>query len=321
MYFVKNFSLTLDRGLQLKNISDLEAYITEKIDHFSKYENYSNKEERLMFIDEIIQMCAHDRNTATFDYSALPTIEGANMTELQVNMIDFFNIASVFGAVFLNVFDKGENRLSRIEDGISGPIQTNRMFLHAYNELVACKNNGCVPAYGATLILATLFEKDIKDHTKRIYAKKYLTALKAEIDSGIITLAPIENALFDFLQYQYDIITQRTTNTQFDGVYSSTKMQYELYKKYGIVSSNNSDIEKLLCNKLTLNQLIQSQLFKDIADERFVEFVSMLFGTTKLNLRNNMAHCNFTYGNYYSIYITVLLFVLFTMVADESFVK
>ena len=71
----------------------------------------------------------------------------------------------------------------------------------------------------------------------------------------------------------------------------------------------------------TLTPFIRSSLFTDIADDRFVKIVTLLFDSSNLNLRNNLAHCNFTYMNYYSIHITALLFLLFTMVADESFLK
>lgn len=321
MFFVKNFRFTLEQGLQLTNTADLNTYIVPKIEHFSKYENYSSKEEKLKLLDEVSQMCDHDKSTATFDYSALPTIEGTNMADMQSQMIDFYNLTCILGGVFLNVFDKDKNRVSRVVDGISGAISTNAMFGHAYDELIACKNAGCVPAYGATLIFATLFEKDIKEHTKRIYAKKYITLLKNEISAGRITLTSSENNLLDFLQYQYEMISHRATSVHFDSVAASTQMQYDLYKKYGIISHNDSNIEKLLCNKFTLNQLIQSSLFQDIADDRFVKTISLLFGVSNQNLRNNLAHCNFTYANYYSIQITALLFILFTMVADESFLK
>lgn len=321
MFFVKNFSFTLEQGLQLTNTDDLNTYLSKKIEHFSKYENYSSKEEKLKFLDEISQMCDYDKTTATFDYSTLPTIEGVNMVDMQSQMIDFFNLVCILGGVFFNVFDKDKNRLSRVIDGVSGAISTKAMFVHAYNELIACKNTNSVPAYGATLIFATLFEKDIKEHTKQVYAQKYIAALKKEISTGKITLNSSENALLDFLQYEYEMISHRSTTAHFDGVIASTQMQYDLYKKYNIIPHNDSNIEKLLCNKLTLNQLIQNSLFQSIADDRFVKIISLLFGVSNQNLRNNLAHCNFTYANYYSIQITALLYVLFTMVSDESFLK
>lgn len=320
MFFIKNFEFTNEKGLQLVNTNDLNVYISEKIEHFSKYENYSSKEERLMLLDEIIQMCNHDRNTATFDYSNLSTFEGANMVDMQPQMIDYYNIVYTLGGIILHVFDKGNNRLASVEDGISGAIDTKEMFIKAYGELLdRKKTNG--KAYGATLIFATLFEKDLKEHTKQIYAKQYLIRLKNETDAGRITLSSAENDLFDFLQHHYEMIGQRKTITQFDSVVACTQMQYGLFAKYGIIPSGDRDIKRMLCNELTLNQLIQSSLFQNIADDRFVKLISRLFGKQNLNLRNNLAHCNFTYINYYSIHVTALLFILFTMVAEESFLK
>lgn len=320
MFFNKNFKFNLAQGLTLINTTERDAYINDKINHFSIYQNYSSKDEKLKFLGEIIDMCDYDINNATFDYSQLPNIQGTNITDLQSHMIYFYNLAIILGGVFLNVFDKEGNRIARVEDGVSGPIRTNAMFIHAYDELINSRNNGLSPAYGATLILATLFEKDIKEHTKRIYAKQYLNSLKQEISAGNIVLTPQENDLFDFLQHQYKMIFHRTTTAYFDSVQAMSDMQYALLRKYNIVS-NDSNIKNLLCNKFTLTPFIRSSLFTDIADDRFVKIVTLLFDASNLNLRNNLAHCNFTYMNYYSIHITALLLLLFTMVADESFLK
>ena len=320
MFFNKNFKFDLEQGLTLINTTDRDDYLKNKISHFSIYSNYSNKEEKLKFLDENFAMCDYDMNNATFDFSELPTIHGTNICDLQPQMIYFYNLAVILGGVVLSVFDKEGNRVARVEDGISGPISTNSMFVHAYNELINSKNNNSIQPYGATLIFATLFEKDIKEHTKIIYAKQYLNLLKAEITAGNIVLTSDENDLFDFLQYQYDMISNRTTTAYFDSVKATSEMQYALLKKYNIVT-NDSNIKKLLCNKFTLTPFLSSSLFKDIADDRFTKIVSLVFEPSNLNLRNNLAHCNFTYMNYYAIYITALLFLLFTMVADESFLK
>ena len=47
MFLVKKFKFTMESGLELVNKEELNSYIEEKIQHFSKYENYSSKEERL----------------------------------------------------------------------------------------------------------------------------------------------------------------------------------------------------------------------------------------------------------------------------------
>lgn len=320
MFFNKKFKFDLVQGLTLVNTAELNTYINDKINHFSIYQNYSSKDEKLKFLGEIIDMCNYDISNATFDYSQLPNIHGSNIADMQSNMIYYYNLAVILGGVFLNVFDKKGNRIASVEDGISGPISTNSMFVQAYRQLIYSKNNGLSPAYGATLILATLFEKEIKEHTKRIYAKQYINSLKNEISVGNIALTSQENDLLDFLQYQYEMISHRTTTTCFDSVQATSNMLYSLLEKYNIIS-NDPNIKKLLCDKFTLTPFIRSSLFKNIADDRFVEIVSILFDSSELNLRNNLAHCNFTYINYYSIYITALLYLLFTMVADESFLK
>lgn len=320
MFFNKNFKFDLEKGLTLINSIDRDNYLKNKIDHFSIYSNFSSKDERLNFLGEIIDMCDYDMNNATFDFSQMPAIQGTNICDLKPQMIYFYNLAVILGGVFLNVFDKNGNRIARVEDGKNGPISTNSMFTSAYNELINSKNNNLDSNYGSTLIFTTLFEKDIKEHTKVIYAKQYLNLLKTEIATENIVLTTDENNLLDFLQYHYGMIDGRKTTVRFDSVKATTEMQYRLLKKYSIIP-HDENIEKLLCNKFTLTPFLRSSLFKDIADDRFHKIVSLAFDPLNLNLRNNLAHCNFTYMNYYSLYITALMYVLFTMVADGSFLK
>ena len=321
MFFIKKFKFTMERGLELINKDDLISYVEQKIQYFSQYENYSNKEEKLKLLDEIIKMCDYDKNSAIFDYAELPSIEGFNIVDLEIQMIYYYNLVYILGGIFLNVFDKEKNVISHVSEGVNGIISTSSMFLSAYDELIKCKKNNLKPAYGATLILVTLFEKDLKEHTKRIYAKKYLIDLKTNLDAGKIILTADENKLFEYLQFQYGITQNRTTDSCFNPVMACSQMQYKLLQKYIIIPKKYKNFEDLLFDRITLNKLLHSKEFKDIADDRFVSFVTLLFETKKVNLRNNLAHCNTTYSNYYSIHITALLFVLFTMVSDGSFLK
>lgn len=320
MSFIKQFTFDIPNGLKLDDTTKRDEYIRFRINHFSEYSNYSNKEELLKLLNEISDMCDYDKATAKFDFSNISTVVGFNQSGKKDEMIYFYNLVIILGGVFLNVFDLPKNRLHHTEDGISGPICTSQMIVRAYNELVLCKNKEGLPAaYGATLIFATLFEKELKAHVKIHYAKKFLNELLLKKQQGQVTLTEDELNLFDFLQFNYEMIPNRTTNTVFDGVNATTVMLYDLLYKYGVIKKSDKDIKLMFLNKLTLTSFIRSSLFKNISDTRFVKIVEILFDSDYLNLRNNLAHCNFTYTNYYSLNLTALLHILLFMVSNEFY--
>jgi len=52
--------------------------------------------------------------------------------------------------------------------------------------------------------------------------------------------------------------------------------------------------------------------------EKISQINKLLFGTKKLNLRSNLANCNFGYLNYNTICVAALMFSLFEMVSLDK---
>lgn len=320
--FDKKFTFTYSNGLTLTNREDTEKFIYEKAEHFKCYSNYSDKEELLNFFQEILNMIYHDDATAEFDFSDISGSVGFPFAK--DNMIRWYDIAHIMGSVFLRVFDAKENKLKTILDGIHGAISTSGMLSHAYNELVTHKINKMnygetVPAYGATLIFATLFESELKTHTRIYYTKKYLSQLKTKMDSSAITLTEDEFDLFKFLSFRFNMVDS-ASNKYYDAI-TALDSQYQLLVKYNIINASDREIKDILLGNATLNKFLNNNYFKDITDERFWNIVSILFNVDKLNLRNNLAHCNFERMNYYSLGVTALLYVMVCMVSNEQFLK
>lgn len=320
--FIKNFVFTYENGLTIPNREELENYIFVKAEHFKSYSNFSNKEEVLKFFQEILDMINHDVVTAEFDFSAINNSVGFPYDKK--NMIRWYDIAHIMGSVFLLSFDSEENKVSNVLDGVHGAISTSNMMLQAYNELITQKNkkaiNGnAVPAYGATLIFATLFENELKTHTRLYYSQKLLSELKVKMDSSEITPNEEELDLFHFLSFRFGLVDS-ASDKNYDAI-TALKLQYQLLCKYNVLNVRDTTLRDILLGNITLNTLLSTKYFKDIADMRFWNIVSILFKGNKLNLRNNLAHCNFERMNYYTLSVTALLYVLVCMVSNEFFLK
>lgn len=181
MSFDKSFRFTMTEGLVLNNTSERDAFLKDKIQHFSKYKNYSNKEEQLKFLQEIIDMNNHDMATAKFDFQGFDNMVGFNLEQEKEMMIYFYNLVIMLGAVFFNVFDRKGNRLISLDEGQVLPYKTTDMFGEGYNQLVFVKQNDIQNAFGATLIFTTLFEKDIKTYIKLVYIDELLNNLRIRL--------------------------------------------------------------------------------------------------------------------------------------------
>lgn len=322
MTFNKEFYFDLPKGLVLKNTDDRDLYIKEKIEYFSDFKHYTNKEDLLSLLDEIANMCSNDKQNSKFNYFGMPQNFDHSYKFDEEKMIKYYNVIVILGGIFLNVFDKPGNKLSYAEEGNNGAISTSDMFIRAYNELCYCASSENIsPAYGATLIFATLFEKDLKTYTKQYYVKKYLSQLLDDIKNNNCQIQTQDLDLFEFLLYNFELSTVNNSKVIFDGITATTTKLYDFLLRYNLIVTKNDNLRLLIQNKITLTRFLRSKEFLDIADHRFAEIVKILFESKELNLRNNLAHCNFDYQNYYSLQTTALLYVLFTMISNNYFLK
>lgn len=318
MNFNKKFIIIPEEGVKWSNIKEGEAYVKENIRHFSIYSNYANKTERLNIIEELLITYYKDCTTAFFDISQMSGFQLFNLDIHKQKILMYYNFIFILGNIMLNVFDLPLNRIDNVTDGVSGPISTADMFTTAYNELTNYKLEKKTP-YGANLIFATLFEKELKAAVKFKYAREWLTTLKQDVQTGKIELSSNETDLFIFLLHEYELSTTQCS-VKFDKVEATTTSLYDLLLKYTSISSSksNKEAQQLLLNKYTLNNFLNSRICKSKIEIPFLEFSKLLFGNENLNLRNNLAHCNYGYLNYHTICVTTLLYFLLDMVIKKQ---
>jgi len=215
-----------------------------------------------------------------------------------------YNFSNILGAIYKKLFRLETHKLKLVKDGHNGPISTHDMLQSAIGELENLYD-GDKPAYGATLILTTLLEENLRTSIKVLLIKDTLTEMKKRIDKGIINLNDFENKLFLYLHNQYFL--RRATDIKFDGIEASTRLSYKLFRKYKLINSSD-EIKNIFMNRIVFNQLISSKIFSEKIDERYINVLEILFKVNKLNIRNNLAHCGFTYVNYYNYNVAMLLY-------------
>lgn len=322
MSFDKSFRFTMREGLVLNNTSERDAFLKDKIQHFSKYKNYSNKEDQLKFLQEIIDMNNHDMATAKFDFQGFDNMVGFNLEQEKEIMIYFYNLVIMLGAVFFNVFDRKGNRLISLVEGQVLPYKTTDMFGEGYNQLVFVKQNDIQNAFGATLIFITLFEKDIKTYIKLVYIDELLNELENQIAQGNVSLSEDDEDLYFYLRFQYEKDTENKAQKTYENRYTTTELAYKLFESNGIITDDKKFFKGIFeVQRMTLNNLITEQKFKNKIDARFIEIIDILFSPQKLNLRNNLAHANNGFQNYFNINVTALLYGLYMMLSSEMILK
>lgn len=322
MDYIKTFGFGRDKGLYLKNCGECFAYIDEKIKHFSEYKNFSSKKEWIDLFQEILEIIEFDLETAIFDFSEVNNIVGFSDRERKKQMVLYYDIVYVLGTICYNVFDVGDNRLSLVEGGGKAAINTGEMLKAAYYELHSIKQkNSQQPAYGATLILATLFESEIKLKFKNISARECLKKIQLKMSQGeVADMTKSDIELLNYLNSNYYINFDNVVTSKYDNIVATTNLMVDLFEKNNCMGLIDNS-KRLFLNKMTLNEMLNNKYFKSICVEPFYRIVCYLFNVEHLNLRNNLAHCNYTYMNYYLISVTALLYILHYMVVHDYYIK
>lgn len=316
MSFIKEFVQKPDGEIVINDNAKTDEFIQDKVRYFSDIQKFSDKGEILNLYKEIIDMCDFDMVNAKLDTPVSDQWLGFDKTRILEPIILLFNFSNILGAIYKELFCLDTHKLRLVTNGHNGPISTPDMLQSAVKELEDLKN-GDKPAYGATLILATLLEENLKASIKASLMRDSLSEMKDRITKGTLHLNDLDKKLFSYLLNQYS--SGEAVTILFDGVAASTELSYNLFRNHRIINRSD-EIQNIFMNKITLNQLISSQIFKDKIDERYINVLQILFKVNKLNLRNNLAHCGFGMINYYNYNVSMLLYgVLNVALCDMCF--
>lgn len=309
MILEKHFIFDRTLGLQCTNMGDVREYMQEKIAVLRDYENYKNKAITLGLLQEIIDMYEEDIQTPDVDMSQLQDMVYGDEVSIS-QMLMYFDFTTILGGIAYNIFDYDKNAIRFAIDGISGPISTSSMFITAYDELHMTKENGTHFAYGATLILVTILESELKKKFKGRFIAGKTREIEELISSETFIPTDEQRSLLDCLE-------EKRTEMAFNKVYATTQAAFDLFESAGVLD-NRRDQKNLLLDKATLNQLLGYDFFIADVEPAFLHTMEYLFKTNNLNLRNDIAHGAFGYRNYYHLNVTSMLFYMCSLVIDDA---
>lgn len=322
---MKNFIFDLIKGLALTNRDEVDKFVIDKSIFFEKKENFSSVDNHLELMSEICNMCDTDIKTATIEVIGISEAAELLNDKKKADMILAYDLIEVLGHIYFNIFDKFEFKFScetTSPYSISAMIKEGQTLL-AQSKRISMQTIRATPSYGATLIFMTLLERQLKLRVKTACAKHFISELKKNVDAGVIRLMDEEANVFACLLKEF--LNMPLTCHVLDGKEAASTKLYLLLIKYSVIRkpSKKHDswyfLKKLLRDEITLVQLINTTWFSGTIKEPYVCVCKKLFD--ELDLRNNLAHCNFAYLNYYNVYAAPLLFVMYYLASDDNIDK
>ena len=298
-------------GMAFKNTDEVEQYLKGKIDHFRKYENWVSKREIIELFREFLTMVDEDLQTIEIDCSGCQLLYADKFDKKQVVL--YFDIAYLLGTIAYHAFDYDKNALVYSSDGENGPIPVGRMLFNGYCDLRTVKANNDHFAFNPTLIFTTVLETEIKRKLKWKVIEDLLSIMDDGIENSTIVTTQDEDLLLDCLHAK---------RTDFNAVYVRGEGADTLFSKYHVYDSQyEKEQRNLIIGKMTLNQLLQSQIANNLFEDDFLQIMKYLFGVSNLNLRNNIVHGGFGYQNYHNPAVASVLYLLCTVVINDFHLK
>lgn len=305
MILEKHFKFDQYAGCVATNFADIEKYVEAKMLHFQDYNNWTSKQEHIALFQEMLNMVNEDIISPDIDTAGISHLLYHDKFDAR-KFVLYYDLVFVLGSIAYNTFDYDKNALNHTEDGQHGPINMGDMVWRGYCELAATKTQKLKAAYGSTLIFTTVLEAELKRKFKWILIDELSADVETKIRNGSYIASAEEQVLLDCL---------RNRRNDFDSVYATTVAADDLFDRAGVYTPQVSAEQKnLMKNKMTLNQLLQSNIFKVKAEPVFIEIMKLLFGTNNLNLRNDIAHGGFGYQNYYHTAGAALLYLMLNAV-------
>ncbi|ERJ11260.1 hypothetical protein [Haloplasma contractile] len=324
MMTTKRITYSRDKGFILDNMDEIDSYVKEKITYFKDFSNYIDPDSNLHLFGELLDIIEYDLKTAEIDFSPISKLVGVErLKEKRQQIIYLYNIVFILGTIYYNVFDYRDNKLKGYDSGQLEINCTADLFFEGYATFLDSKRHQS-SSYGSTLIFMTMLERDMRSQIKTLYISEYLTTLERDIHYKKVKLTRKDHDLYLYLRYHYKLDSKNKSVRNYDTYSATTELCYTLLKKYKVVDPNNLFFQKIFNynnNYLTLNQMIRSREFRTKVDKRFWKIVNLMFNPKYLNLRNNLTHGNTGYMNYYHVGVTSLLYKLYLMVNDGSFLK
>jgi hypothetical protein len=302
---LENEYIHTDASLNIKinNDDNLREYVQSTTDNILNNETLFDYDVNKNLIKEYLELVKHDIKTSSFPkYNVKISKEEEDKSKERSIKINY--LGYMLGNVYWNSQIKYLRMQIPIEKLIIGGVRV-RLFNEALTEAETrylfhdIKNEN---SFATTTLMINLFELGLKTTTRRVLLDKLLIDLKNKgIECDLLNRVNIGDPT---LNEEGDVLKRIFDFLEINKIIVNMKKDYKEILRL--------IIEKSYEKPITLNSLFYNKVFKELCDETWYQFMRILF--VDLDLRNNIAHCNFDY-NYYSINITAVIFQLFHMMA------
>ena len=209
-------------------------FISCKVDFFSEKKNITKENVCRLFyeVSEIIDFDLKNTENRFIDNFYM------DCSKSNINRyLFFYDYTTLVGRVFLNLFEKHQEYLPHAQEGKNSIIPTYEMYNQAIRE-ISCYNKVEKKAYGATLVLSSLIERQTLDILKRKKCEEYLISLKLKIEKENIELSQNDSNLLSILYGEFVEKKESNLNEKYDNYFITTKELFRLLKEYKIIENN-----------------------------------------------------------------------------------
>lgn len=99
----KKYVFTKQQGVVLENCTDTDQFAMDNTRKFSDYNNFSNKNETINLINEVIDMCENEIQNSEFDFSDIEDVDHYNYNLANEQIVYFANYTNVLGQIYFNI--------------------------------------------------------------------------------------------------------------------------------------------------------------------------------------------------------------------------
>lgn len=301
--------------------------IKDEINRLSvKFKNaveYAKKETHIEFVNYLNDMIDYDLSNGIDLASNDNSTKWFNFNDLQSDLIYYYDLISIGGRIMLNSFDSSQ--YAKINGGTTAAVETAKITKYIFNELQKIRNeiftnkrNAIVEPYGVNCVLVSMIEHELKLHSSRKYIIGVLNNFKRDLDRGTVSfLCPEDEEYFNDLYN--GMIEEIYVPNGGNDIWMTGERFLKFLHDYPAYSLMSGIEDQLFKRTLTLNQLIQNNYMTLDWNRGFLQLMKRTFGTSNLNLRNNLAHCGYTEYNYHSPFTSFYLNEIFIMIISDFY--
>ena len=321
----KEFELK-DKRLKITNASLKNHYTDMRAlgDNLKNKDDFLKKQNHLNLLDYLNQLIIFDETQGVNLLSDDGSVKEFNFNDLKEELILYTDIVSIMGRILLDSFKKENFHFAYEHDWA---VEINKMIKYSIDELARMReeiNRDQEKAnpnpYGVNCVLVSLVESELKYAAKIRYIKAVCNDAYTKIQSGQLCLNSSDQDYFEEMYNAY--INNITLPNGRNNIIASGPQFKGFIDRNNLSLNYSNDFEqKIFYGEMTLNQLVNIPEETNTWEPLFLSAMKNIFGTSRLNIRNCLAHCGYTMYNYHSPYTAYIFNELLFLICKDYYLR